>query len=260
VGDGADMLFWSHSWIGGSPLSVRFRRLFDLVENKTITVANFFSLGLMQGGEGWNWRRRLWVLEEELLEESMALLLDVALFPNVLDKWVWLLVPVGGYSVRGAYDLLTNGDTPRMDTPMDLVWHHQVPLKVSVFAWRIIRDRLPTKANLVVRGVIPTEATYCVSGCGHVETVEHLFLSCSTFASLWQQVRDWIGFVGVDSNNISDHLVQFKYMTGAGKAKRWFLQLIWLLCTWVVWNERNNRLFNNVVTLVPRLLVSYPIF
>jgi hypothetical protein len=143
-----------------------------------------------------------------------------------------------------------------MDTPMDLVWHHQVPLKVSVFAWRIIRDRLPTKANLVVRGVIPTEATYCVSGCGHVETAEHRFLACSTFASLWQQVRDWIGFVGVDSNNISDHLVQFTYMTGDGKAKRWFLQLIWLLCTWVVWNERNNRLFNNVVTLVPRLLVS----
>jgi hypothetical protein len=43
-------------------------------------------------------------------------------------------------------------------------------------------------------------------------------------------------------------------MTNGGKAKRLFLQLIWLLCTWVVWNERNNRLLNNVVTLIPRLL------
>jgi len=43
-------------------------------------------------------------------------------------------------------------------------------------------------------------------------------------------------------------------MTGPGKAKRSFMQLNWLMCTWVVWNERNNRLFNNVVTLVPRLL------
>jgi hypothetical protein len=67
-------------------------------------------------------------------------------------------------------------------------------------------------------------------------------------------VRDWIGFVGVDSNNNTDHLVQFTHKAGVGKAKSSFMQLIWLLCSWVVWNERNNRLFNNIVTIVPRLL------
>lgn len=60
--------------------------------------------------------------------------------------------------------------------------------------------------------------------------------------------RRWIGFVGADTNNVADHLVQFTYMTCVGKAKRSFLQLIWLLCTWVLWNERNNHLFNNVIT------------
>ena len=125
--------------------------------------------------------------------------------------------------MRDAYDLLTNCDNSQMDTSLELVWHKQVPLKVSVFAWRLIRDRLPTKANLAICGVISAEDIFCVSRCSHVETAEHLFLSCSTFASLWQQVRDWIGFVGVDSNNISDHLMQFTYMTGVGKAKRSFL-------------------------------------
>jgi len=37
----------------GMSLSVRFRRLFDLAENKTITVANLFSLGMEPGGDGW---------------------------------------------------------------------------------------------------------------------------------------------------------------------------------------------------------------
>ena len=32
------------------------------------------------------------------------------------------------------------------------------------------------------------------------------------------------------------------------------MQLIWLLCVWVVWNERNSRLFKNVITPIPRLL------
>lgn len=67
-------------------------------------------------------------------------------------------------------------------------------------------------------------------------------------------MRLWIGCVWVDSNNISNHLVQFTCLTGFGKAKRSFLQLLWLLCTWVMWNEGNNRLFNNVVIEVPRLL------
>jgi len=101
--------------------------------------------------------------------------------------------------------------------------------------------------------MLQSEATLCVSGCGLFETTDHLFLSCSSFAPLWEQVRLWIGFVGVDSNNIADHLMQFTSMTGAGKAKSSFLQLVWLLCTWVMWIERNNRLFNNVVTEVPRL-------
>jgi len=96
----------------------------------------------------------------------MTLLFDVSLSPNVTNKWAWLPDPVGGYFVRGPYDLLTNCDTPRMDTPLDLVGHQQVPLKVSVFAWRLIWDRLPTKANLAGHGVIPMAASYCVSGCG----------------------------------------------------------------------------------------------
>ncbi|XP_024632905.1 uncharacterized protein [Medicago truncatula] len=166
VGDGAATLFWSHRWIGGSPLSVRFPRLFDLSENKTITVATLFSMGLEQGGEGWSWRRRLWAWEEALLEECMALLFDISLVPNVSDIWEWLSDTAVGYSVRGAYDLLSDGDVSHMDIPFELVWYNQVPLKVSVFAWRLIRDRLPTKANLAIRGVIPADDIFCVSGCG----------------------------------------------------------------------------------------------
>jgi hypothetical protein len=96
-----------------------------------------------------------------LLEECRALLFDISLVSNVSDIWEWLADTGKGYSVRGAYNLLTNGGTPHMGTPFELVWHHQVPLKVSVFVWRLIRDRLPTKANLAIRGVIPADDILC---------------------------------------------------------------------------------------------------
>jgi len=107
---------------------------------------------------------------------------------------------------------------------------------------------------LVNRGVISSEASLCVSGCGTLESAQHLLLSCSTFASLRPLVRDWIGFMGVDSNVLSDHFVQFVHSRGGSKARKSFLQLIWLLCAWVLWTERNNRLFNNTVTRITRLL------
>jgi len=127
-----------------------------------------------------------------------------------------------------------------------MIWHNQASLKVSVFAWRLLRDRLPTRFNLAHRGIILLEVSLCVSDCGSLETAQHLFLSCFAFSSLWP-------LVGVDSNVLSDHFFLFVYSTGGGKATRSFLQLIWLLCVWVLWNERNNMLFNNVVTPMSKL-------
>lgn len=62
-------------------------------------------------------------------------------------------------------------------------------MKVSVFAWRLLRDRLPTKSNLVAIGVITSADCLCVTGCGYVETAGHIFLSCTTFASYGRWCR-----------------------------------------------------------------------
>ncbi|PNX57544.1 cysteine-rich receptor-like protein kinase, partial [Trifolium pratense] len=66
------------------------------------------------------------------------------------------------------------------------IWHPQVPLKVSVFAWRLLRDRLPTKSNIV----------------------------------------PWIGTSSMVSTTIRDHFVQFTRSAGGSRARRSFLQLI----------------------------------
>jgi len=62
-----------------------------------------------------------------------------------------------------------------LDATEKLIWHTQVPLKVSILAWRLLRDRLPTKNNLHTRGIIAEADMYCVAGCGQVETANHFF-------------------------------------------------------------------------------------
>jgi len=73
-----------------------------------------------------------------------------------------------GYSVCDVYDLLTSQENPQLHHNLDFIWHKKVPLKVSIFAWRRLRDRLLTKSNLAIRGIINIEARMCVAGCGHV--------------------------------------------------------------------------------------------
>jgi len=176
VGDGVDTDFWHDRWCGDVPLCEWFSRLYDLSVNKVVTVRNMFLLGVEVGGEAWQWRCRLWAWEEELLEECRELLLTVTLQDSSTDRWLWLLDHIGGYSVRGVYDLLTSHEQPHLHQNLELIWHKQVPLKVSIFAWRLLRDRLPTKENLANRGIISLEARMCLGGCGHVEDLNHLFL------------------------------------------------------------------------------------
>ncbi|GAU29920.1 hypothetical protein TSUD_148290 [Trifolium subterraneum] len=141
------------------------------------------------------------------------------------DRWHWLPDLGNGYTVQG------------------FIWHPQVPLKVSILTWRLLRDRLPTKVNLITRDTLPAAAHFCVSVCGAVESAQHLFLSCSTFGSLWASVSSWIGSSLVTAQTLSDHLVQFTSSAGGARACRSFMQLIWLACVWVVWTEQNHRLF-----------------
>ncbi|PNX79029.1 cysteine-rich receptor-like protein kinase, partial [Trifolium pratense] len=52
VDDGANTYFWIESWLGGIPLSLRFRRLLDLAENKSSTVKEMFLLALTTQEDG----------------------------------------------------------------------------------------------------------------------------------------------------------------------------------------------------------------
>jgi len=58
----------------------------------------------------------------------------------------------------------------------------------------------------VTRGVISSEASQCISDCGSLETAQHLFFVCFGFSSLWLMMGHWLGFMGVDTNVLSDHL------------------------------------------------------
>ncbi|CAJ2635537.1 unnamed protein product [Trifolium pratense] len=134
VGDGFDTFFWTDPWVDGTSLWERFGRLFDLAENKSATVAEMFMHGWGVGGEAWVWRRQLRAWEEEMLGECQDLLFTLSLKDHVSDRWQWQSDLDDGYTIRGAYQILTTQDAVTLDVASGLIWHCQVPLKVSICA------------------------------------------------------------------------------------------------------------------------------
>ncbi|GAU42968.1 hypothetical protein TSUD_143050 [Trifolium subterraneum] len=73
---------------------------------------------------------------------------------------------------------------------------------MKIGSLHLLQDRLPTKANLTTRGCLSSAVYHCVSGCGEVESAQHLFLSCSIFGALWPTVSSWIGSSLVTSQTL----------------------------------------------------------
>nr|GEZ11108.1 RNA-directed DNA polymerase, eukaryota [Tanacetum cinerariifolium] len=56
-------------------------------------------------------------------------------------------------------------------------WLPHLPIKLNVFAWRLYLDRLPTKSNLIRRG-IQVSSPSCSNCNSFDEDVSHIFFKC----------------------------------------------------------------------------------
>ena len=166
---------------------------------------------------------------------------------NLQDYWRWLLDPIHGYSVRGTYCFLTAIDEQVVVGTNNDVWHKLVPTKVSLFAWRLLKDRISTRSNLVRRQVLQSNDNFCVGECGSFETTNHLFIGCDLFGNVWYLICHWLGFSFVSPGSIKDHYIQFINLAGLPRSSHYYLKVIWLACVWAVWKDSNNRVFKNAV-------------
>jgi len=185
-----------------------------------------------------------------MLGECRILFHSFSLHHNCTDHWQWRLDPTGGYSVRGVYQLMSTQEVHNSNATSDLIWHKQVSLKVYILAWRLLWNRLLSKDNLVACNIISHESQLCMSGCGDVETVQHLIFSYHGFAPMWGLVRLWLNISVADPFLLQDHFIQFVWSSGGSRVRRSFMQLVWLWCVWVLWNERNNRIFKNKESII----------
>ncbi|RHN69914.1 hypothetical protein MtrunA17_Chr3g0129951 [Medicago truncatula] len=77
------------------------------------------------------------------------------------------------------------------------------------------------------------------------QSAEHLFLHCSMAGYLWALVSNWLGISFVYAGELRHHCLQFTKMAGMPLLTYSFFRVIWFATIWVIWKERNNRVFQN---------------
>lgn len=246
VGNGLSTKFWTVGWLGGLSLSELFPRLFSLEVDKNVVISDRFRLveGVVVGC--WEWRRSLFVWEEELLADLVALLNRFILNASVEDRWTWKFAKDGVYSVRAGYEQRMRENSPdgwQSKEWAQLVWNRWAPTKINCFIWRLILDRLPTRPNLKRRHILNEEEEVWCPLCedNKEETVAHLFLECTFAEKVWKLVALWIG---TDLNFSDEVLVSMSnFSKKVSRKKREIWMLFWHGAVWYIWKARNQAIF-----------------
>jgi len=111
-----------------------------------------------------------------------------------------MLDPVQGYLVKAAYRFITDTCVMADKSQVDDVWSKHIPSKVSLLVWCLLRNRLPTKDNLVQCGILNPTDDMCVADCNVLESFTHLFciviflVFCGPMCGLgWEFIRSLQG-------------------------------------------------------------------
>jgi hypothetical protein len=126
---------------------------------------------------------------------------------NASDSWLWKTTNSESFSVREAYLSLTSrvDEIATEEGHADFIGIKSVPLKVSVFAWHFLADRLPTKDNLIRREIMSVGCQFCSLACGCVVSLSYLFFVCEGFLRMWCGVRNRLGIQGALLNSAFSH-------------------------------------------------------
>jgi hypothetical protein len=248
IGDGRATSFWNVKWVGNAPLEVAFPRLFSLSNNKDNVVSDFLNAN---GEWSFSWRRNLFRWEEDLVA-LVTNLLELVELSMVVDSWRWSVEEDGEFSVKSAYICLSKdllAEVGEVDgTPVGVlaqIWESPAPSKTVAFSWQLLLDRIATRRNLDIRGLLPQNVPWeCVGCVGKVETTTHLFLHCPSAMLVWREVLKWIGVPMVIPPSLSSLFEIVKGYSRKGNIRKGFL-LIWHATLWSIWKARNGAIFSS---------------
>ncbi|GKU93948.1 hypothetical protein SLEP1_g7497 [Rubroshorea leprosula] len=207
----------------------------------------FKYLGIPIGG---NHRKlAMWNLYEWEADDAVELqkrIENVKIAEGVIDKWEWIHDKGGQYSTKSAYSILTKERVESIkEKTFKRIWNPILPSKISTFIWQLVLDKIPTKVNLLRRGVIKdTNETKCALCNEEEEVTTHMFLNCKIARWVWKACSKWWGSKMSVHRDCWNTFQSIERYTKGTKIKEG-LDSNWKTAVWSIWIARNQKIFHN---------------
>nr|GEX15919.1 RNA-directed DNA polymerase, eukaryota [Tanacetum cinerariifolium] len=182
---------------------------------------------------------KLVAAQNEFAEAESRKCLGSSVLVNSEDRWFWDLNGNGVFCVKDVRKLLDEPFLPKEATTTR--WVKFVPIKINVFAWKVTLDRLPTRVNLMHRGIYVSSLS-CPICSSHIEDTLHLLFSCTMAADVTRLVCHWWDLVWSHLGSSSEWLSWFNSIRLGSNLKS-ALEEVFFVTWWCLWNFRNRLLF-----------------
>jgi len=184
VGNRENIRFWVDTWLGEVALKLIYPKLFTCCRYTDITVSECWI-----GGE-WviDFRRTFGPAEVEEWDQLLSQLEGVHLSESP-DKAIWRLEAKGVYSSRSMYRFISFGGV--LDKRVGKLWRSKLPMKLKVFVWQAMHNRLPT--GVVLKGRNWKGDINCPL-CGSPETIDHILFQCIIARFVWACIKEALGW------------------------------------------------------------------
>ncbi|GJY00799.1 RNA-directed DNA polymerase, eukaryota [Tanacetum coccineum] len=122
-------------------------------------------------------------------------------------------------------------------------WVKFVPIKVNIFAWRARLSRLPTRGNLLARGV-SLDSSLCPICNELQEDSDHLFFSCDLGKCTLQNICRWWNLQWEEVSSFVDWYSWFSSIRLPIKLKT-ILEGVFYTPWWHIWSFQNRLIFDS---------------
>ncbi|CAN1753324.1 Putative ribonuclease H protein At1g65750 [Linum perenne] len=236
--------FWFDFWVsGGRCLSDLFPRVAAAAQSLDALMCDLYSFV----DRSWDIPIR-WQLRGGAEAERLGLLVYLQACSPALQTFgppsiVWHLETSGSFSVRSsARELIHSKFGGHDDFPSDVIWNIQVPTKVAGFLWQVAHGNISTIDNLMRRGLsIPNRCVMCEQDS---ESIWHLFWSCPFASQVWMFFSSRLSLLGPFPFGIQEFFRAWKGLN-CRRRVRPGVQVLLHAILWLIWSERNNRIFRD---------------
>ena len=123
------------------------------------------------------------------------------------------------------------------NTLLKWIWASSCTMKIKVFSWMMIMDRLNTQDMLLQRHWNVSDSPACVLFSGNNrEDRDHLFFNCRFSHRIWNFLQIYWP--------LGDDQVETVMRARAEFAKPFFTEVVFIAC-WKIWTIRNGKVFKN---------------